>query len=439
MEDVTRHRGGPGDWRGEARVLAGRAGWNVADQVVSSGTNFLLSLLVARALSAEGFGYFAVAFTIYVFLTGAARALIHQPLVVRYTAVRPGAFKAAARSATGVTTLIGIFAGIVTGTIGILIGGRVGLSLVCMGVLLPGLLLQDMWRAVFVTEGRPAAAFVNDVVWGLMQVAALVAVIRLGYNTAAAMLLAWGCSALLAALLGGVQFGAHPQFRRSIAWLLQQKDLLGYYGAGFFGAMGASQVTLLLIAGLGQPSDIGAIRAAQVVLGPLTLIGISLMAFVLPEISRRQLSGRAAVKVAAALSAVLVVADVLWGAVLLALPDRWGTVILGDTWMYAKAVLPASLLGLVAIGVAFGAQVLMIARGFAKEFFWATALLGPGFLVLGLGGLQLWGAPGAALGLSLAQCVIVPLAWWRALSLMRREHNEAASCQMTADDNVAEQ
>jgi O-antigen/teichoic acid export membrane protein len=197
--------------------------------------------------------------------------------------------------------------------------------------------------------------------------------------------------------------------------------------------MGANQITMLLIAGLGGPADVGALRAAQTLLGPLMLIGYSLSAFAFPEISRRQLGGRAAIKVAVALSGVMILADLVWGGLLLILPERVGVALLGDTWSTAQEVLPASLLGLVAIGFGFGASTLMIARGFAKEFFWVNALLAPGFLVFGLLGLHLWGAVGAALGLSLAQCVHAPVAWWRVLVLMRREQRAASHLEQHGD------
>jgi O-antigen/teichoic acid export membrane protein len=201
--------------------------------------------------------------------------------------------------------------------------------------------------------------------------------------------------------------------------LRDQRDLLKYYFASFITVMGANQVTLLLIAGLGTAADVGALRAAQVALGPLNLVGYALGAFAIPEISRRQLSGRRAIQAAGALSAVLVAVNLVWGGVLLALPDSVGTALLGDTWDSAQAVLPASLLGTVAIAAGFGAGSLLVARGFARETFRINCLLAPGFLVFGIGGLQLAGAPGAALGLSLAQVVVAPAIWWRVLTLMR--------------------
>ena len=403
------------------RALAGRAGWNLADQAVSSATNLVLSVLAARTLSVDGFGAFAVAFTVYSFLIAGSRAMIGRPLTVRYPSRGPEKLHAAAQSAAGATVLLGFASGIVVAGAGLLLGGATGSSLVWIGVLMPGLLLQDTWRVVFITEGRPRAAFINDSLWGVAQLAFVWLFIATHRESAATMLIAWGGAALLVAVFGIVQFGSRVRIRNSIPWVVAQRDLLKYYLASFIAIMGANQITLLLIAGLGTPADVGAIRAAQVVLGPLNLLGFALQAFAIPEISRRQLRGRQAVRAAAALSAILVLADLVWGIALIALPDSLGEVLLGDTWTAAQAVLPASLLGLVAIGAGFGANALLTALGYARETFWINSMLAPGFLILGLGGLHLGGAPGAALGLALAQVVVAPAMWWRAVTLMRRD------------------
>ena len=86
---------------GKLRQVVARIGWNVADQIVSSGTNLALSVLVARSLSVDGFGAFAVAFTVYSFLIGASRSLIGQPLVVRFASRSDVVFRSAAQSAAG--------------------------------------------------------------------------------------------------------------------------------------------------------------------------------------------------------------------------------------------------------------------------------------------------------------------------------------------------
>jgi O-antigen/teichoic acid export membrane protein len=388
--------------------------------MVSSATNLLLSVMAARALSVDDFGAFAVAFTVYSFLIAGGRAMVSRPLTVRYTAGGPEHFHQAAQSATGATVLLGVASGAVVAIVGLFLDGALGVSLLCIGLLMPGLLLQDMWRMVFIAQGRPQAAFVNDLAWGIIQLAGVYALIVTDRKSAATLLIAWGGAALLVAVYGAVQFRGRPRLRSSVGWMRQQTDLLKYYFASFITVMGANQITLLLIAGLGTPADVGALRAAQVVLGPLNLLGYALHAFALPEISRVQPSGRRAIQAGAALSAILLLGYTVGGIALLALPDALGTALLGDTWAAAQSVLPASLLGLLAIAFAFGANTILVALGFAKETFRINSLLAPGFLVFGLVGLQMGGAPGAALGLSLAQVVVAPAMWWRVIVLLRR-------------------
>jgi O-antigen/teichoic acid export membrane protein len=413
------------------RALAGRAGWNLADQMVSSATNLVLSVMVARALSVDDFGAFAVAFTVYSFLIAGGRAMVSRPLTVRYTAGGPERFHRAAQAATGATVVLGAAAGAVVAAVGLFLDGALGTSLVCIGLLMPGLLLQDMWRMVFIAQGRPRSAFVNDLLWGIVQLAVVYALIVADRESAATLLFAWGGAALLVAGYGVLQFRGRPLVRASFGWLRKQSDLLVYYFASFITVMGANQITLLLIAGLGSPADVGALRAAQVVLGPLNLLGYALLAFAIPEISRRRPTGPRAIRAAVALSAILFAGNVALGAVLVTLPDEIGEALLGDTWASAQSVLPASLLGLLAIALVFGANALLTGLGFAKETFLINSLLAPAFLVLGLGGLHLGGAQGAALGLSLAQLVVVPPMWWRVVVLMRRQAGDRTGDELS--------
>ncbi|MGQ7294790.1 hypothetical protein [Quadrisphaera sp. KR29] len=405
--------------RSAARQLLGRAGWNVADQVLVSATNLVLSSMVALALTREGFGAFAVAFTVYSLMIGGGRALVAQPLVVRHTADGTG-FREAAQAATGASALLGLASGLVAVVVGLTLEGDVGPALVAIGLLLPGLLLQDMWRLVFIAQGLPARAFVVDAVWAGGQLAAVAVVRAIGTATATSLLAAWGLSALVAALVGGWRFRGHPRVTASARWLASHRDLLGYYVAGFLTVQGANQVALLLIAGVGSPADNGALRAAQVVLGPLNLLTYALSAFAMPEVARRRLSGRPALLAGAAMSAVLVTATLLYGALALLVPDAWGEAVLGESWETGREVLLPSLVGVLAIAAGFGASTLLLSLGYARQAFWATSLLAPGLVGLGVGGLVLGGAPGAALGLSLAQVVVAPVQWVLVVVLVRR-------------------
>src|SRR5690349_13877198 len=62
-----------------------RLGWGVADQIVSSLTNFAVSIYVVRALGAVQFGAFGLAYVTYGVALNASRGLATDPLMVRFS------------------------------------------------------------------------------------------------------------------------------------------------------------------------------------------------------------------------------------------------------------------------------------------------------------------------------------------------------------------
>ena len=55
------------------RCWIGRGFWTIADQALLSGSNFIVSVLLARHLSASDYGSFTVAFAIFSFIGDAAQ------------------------------------------------------------------------------------------------------------------------------------------------------------------------------------------------------------------------------------------------------------------------------------------------------------------------------------------------------------------------------
>ena len=83
------------------RGTAQRLGWGVADQIVSSLSNFVVVLYVVRVLGATQFGAFSLAYVTYGFALSAARGLAACPLQVRFTAVDVRSWRAAVADCTG--------------------------------------------------------------------------------------------------------------------------------------------------------------------------------------------------------------------------------------------------------------------------------------------------------------------------------------------------
>ncbi|MDG4861594.1 hypothetical protein P8605_26005, partial [Streptomyces sp. T-3] len=185
------------------RGIVGRLSWGLADQAASSMTNFAVGIYVARSLGLAAFGVFSLAWVTYGVVLSVSRGLATDPLVVRYSGVPDWSWRGAVARSSGTALGVGGAIGLVCLGVGLGLGGSVGTAFACLGVMLPGLLLQDAWRYAFFAAGTGRKAFVNDLVWGVALVPAMVVAARVG--SVAAFVLAWGASATLAAAYGCLQ------------------------------------------------------------------------------------------------------------------------------------------------------------------------------------------------------------------------------------------
>jgi hypothetical protein len=401
----------------------------VIDQVISSASNFALSILIARSVDSHTFGAFATSFTLFSFLIGIARAIGRYPLIIGFGGGSKEEYRRATQSATGAICSFGFAAGIVTALIGHLLGGREGAALVAMGAVLPLVLLQDGWRGVLIGAGRPAAAALNDSIWTVSQFAAIGGLLAAGWTSASALVLIWGLTGGLAAAFGIVQTGAVPRPQDTRRWLTTHWNQCRFFLAEWVLVLGSAQVSLLLVAAWGSVRDIGALRGAQVLLGPFNLLASTAFDFLISELARRSnMRPRQLVRAAVLTSGALGLLCLAWGAVLLALPSSIGRQLLGDTWPFTKVVLPASILWACAIVLSTGPAVVLRVLGRARVSFEINAMTAPLQIVLGLLGLNLGGAAGAAAGFALANWLTAPV-WWIRL--------RAAAPRVTAAPNTA--
>lgn len=403
-----------------ARGLLGRASWNLVDQVLSSTTNAVLSFLVARTVSDTAFGGFAVAFTVFALVVGLTRALATSPLGIRFADEEPAAFADAVRRAVGASFGVGVLGGagallaaaLVATTAG---GGPAATCLAALGVVLPGLLVQDAWRYAFFAAGRPAAAAANDAVWAVVQLAAVGALLVGGVRDAWPLVGVWGFSALAAAVLGSRQARLRPQLARARRWVREHVDLTRYLVAEFATLQGGQQGALLLIAVVGSLEAIGALRGVQVLLGPTTILATAALTFAVPEFARRRadLTARQWKVGALALGNVVASLGVAWGVLFLLLPDVVGRTLLGDTWPGVQAVLVPTVVAQAAATLGVGPTAALLARGRARLTFGVHVVEAALILVGGVGGVLVGGAYGAAWGLAVAPVIAAPLLWWR--------------------------
>ena len=90
---------------GLVRQASRRLSWGVADQAMSSLTNFLLSIYIVRTLGAAQFGAFSLAYVTYGFAVNASRGVAIDPILIRFSGTDLPTWRRAAASCTGTALL----------------------------------------------------------------------------------------------------------------------------------------------------------------------------------------------------------------------------------------------------------------------------------------------------------------------------------------------
>lgn len=388
--------------------MSKRLGITLTDQVLSSASNFLVVVAVARVTGVDGFGAFTLAFLAYQLALGVLRAGAGDVLLIRST--EPDAsHEADARQALGFVLAAALAAAALTGLGGALAGGPMRAPLLAIAVALVPSLLQDCYRYVFFASSRPYGAVAIDSAWLAAQLAgfALAATGALPESTAAIVLI-WGAGATLSCACGTLLSGVLPALD-ALAWVRAARHRIGGLMADFMLLTGIVYLGFALLPLVGSLATVAALRGAQFLFNPLLSFLASVRVVALPVLARHLRDGASsyrgtALRISAALSGL----TIAYSAAALVLPDSIGTAILGDTWGSVTPILVPTAIGVLAGTVSYpamealralgGAQRLLLTRGVT-----ATTTVGAmlaGTAAAGAGG-GAYGAAAARLGATL--------------------------------------
>lgn len=397
--------------RNRLRQAARRYGWGFGDQLFSSLTNFALSILVARTVTVEEFGSFSLVLATYLLGLGASRAVSSEPLTVRHSESSSAEWKKATAMATGSALSIGIALGLVSLLAAWIASGALRQSLVALGLVIPGLLLQDSWRFAFFAASRGDKAFVNDLVWALMLFPTLALLLIDDPPSVSLIILAWGGAATVASVVGAFQSSVAPRPSASLQWLREQRRLVPTFLAEFAATSGASQL-VIYAAGAVSLIAAAALRAGQILLGPFNVLLMGVRLAVLPEAVRAaKASASSLSRISAGAALLLGAFSVGWGLFIYLLPASLGTAFLGSSWEAGHSVvLPLSIASAgsgVILGAAIGLRALLAVTRSLRARLVTAVLIVPA----GAGGAALDAASGAAVGLALGSW-IAAMWWW---------------------------
>jgi O-antigen/teichoic acid export membrane protein len=389
-----------------------RLGWGVLDQAVSSLTNFAVSIYIVRALGATQFGAFSLAYVTYGFALNASRGLSTDPLMVRFSGVAVRKWRSAVVDATGTAVAMGVATGICVLAAALLLRGPTQEAFVALGLTLPGLMLQDSWRFSFFAGGRGVHAFVNDCVWGLTLIPALIFLGATGHANVFTFTLAWGATGGIGALVGIVQMGALPRPGMAWRWLRQQGDLGTRYLLEGTSSSVVLQVRGYALGGILGLASVGYIQAAVTLMGPMTILNLGMGLVTIPEGARvLRRSPHKLPLFCALVSCGLALAGLAWGAVLLvAVPRGLGGWLLHSAWRPVYPLILPQVFYLVGGAITAGCGIGLHALGAARLSL-RVSLFGAAISLVGALVGSLAGPAGSIYGMGIAGWISAVIGW----------------------------
>ena len=386
-------------------------------------SNAAVSFYVARELGATQFGAFSLAYVTYSFALTASRGLATDSLLVRFSGTHLVTWRRAVAHCTGTALVTGLLTGACALVAAAVLGGAPGLAFLALGLVLPGLLLQDSWRYSFFALGRGSQAFINDTIWTLTLVPPLLFLRITHHNTVFWFIIAWGAAATVAACVGPLQARVIPRPPNVWAWVSQHRDLAFRYLAENASNSGAGQLRIYGVGAIAGLAAVGYVQAAGLLMGPFLVIFLGISLVTVPEATRvLRHSPRHLRLYCVLVGAGMAVLALVWGgALLIALPRGLGELLLGkQLWRPASRLVVPFTISVMGACVIAGATAGLHALGAARRSLRAMVLSSAVFLGCGLVGAYFGGATGTVRGVALATWVGALLWWWQ-LGLAMRE------------------
>jgi O-antigen/teichoic acid export membrane protein len=269
---------------------------SIVDQGLTAAVGFGVNFLLARWLPTPIYGAFAVAFALYLFVSGFHNVLLLEPLSVLGPARHPHHLRAYFRAQIAThAALVGVLAILVilTGlaTMQLAPANPLGAALVGSGLALPFLLLLWLARRMCYVVNRPATAVLGSTVYSLLVLASFLVAWKAGKVTPGSAFLLMGAACLATSVLLLWRLGLRAnraQTERALEWtrVLRENWRYGRWLVGSAVLYAAtSQLQMVLAAAFLGLGAAGILRAMQIPSLVMTQIITATGLLVLPALS----------------------------------------------------------------------------------------------------------------------------------------------------------
>jgi len=375
----------------------------IADQGLMSGSNFLLSILLARWLAPEGYGAYALAFSIFFFLSSVHQALLLEPMSVLATSKFSDCRRQYAGAVIWLHAAFSAFAALafVAAAWIVAIAGNRNLASALLGLAVgaPGILFFWLARVACYVETAPEkavrgaalySALILGGAWGLAHQSRI--------SPASAFVLMGVAGSIVAlALLSKLR----PALGDARSLLRQAVSSHWNYGRW---ALGSSLVTWVpgnifysIVGGFVGIGGAGSFRALMNLIYPVTHSASALSLLFQPRLSAlASTSGpRATARLVAHIGALYAGGGLLWLAFAAFETQRLWRILYHDKFQDASHLLIWMLAGCVFQVAAYGPAIGLRALQAPRLVFYAYSISATACIAAGIPATRIWGLAGA--------------------------------------------
>lgn len=420
---------------GRLRVWGIRSSVAMLDQALSSGAGLVLNLLLARWLSAEAYGAFAVAFAGALFLSGFHNVLLLEPMTVMGPARYADRLLTYLRSQMRVNTVLVLVLSALTMLTGVVLGlghsRELGGAFIACGIAVPFILLLWVARRMCYVVQRPSAALAGSALYFVLICGGLFALHERGSLTIVTAFGLVAVASLAASLVLLQQLGiiaalGHRDISLALAqvagenwkygrWLVASTILYNAFG----------QIQIFLVAGALGLGAAGVLRAMQMPALVMSQITTATGLIVLPSMSSDFGSGSIArLRKKASLTALfLTTAALLYGVGLFIFAGTTEHILYGGK--YAAYIWLIPMFAFLPLCNGFATGYSMALRASNKPHFdlLANSVAAPVGVISCVLFIHWWGIAGAVASMALGYLAYAAVFFWS----YRREHLGGAS------------
>jgi O-antigen/teichoic acid export membrane protein len=393
----------------------------VVDQGASSVSNFGLSVLVAHYSGAHELGIFTLVISTYILCQGLVRSVTSDCLLTRTGAEQVQKIKIE-RAGYLAALVVAIVMSVVLLAVAAVVSNAFAIPLVIFAISFPFMALQDYSRYIGISRHLPGYAIRLDIAWIVLFVAAFVV---LRANELVSLPWLFGAWTGAGAVVGIATLPAHLRARSGLQLLrfwVRTEFSIGIRFAGQFlvGTSWAYFILYLLVFFI-SIDGIGLIKIAQLALGPMVVLFSGVQSALVSIISKKWHEDQhGATRFLQLAGVAMTITMVGWTIVIYLLPANLVADVLGRTWPQAREFVLwlgfAAALGSVSAVAGVGLRAMRA----AKELLWLSVIMVPFLFVFPLGGAQLGGVRGFAIGMVGLFAIYAVLGWLMFVRTARR-------------------